>query len=275
VAKATKKTRVPKPKLTAKTADRHDLYEKSVQCPEADVRFLTRAFRSIRQRIPLTLREDFGGTSLLCGEWVKSRKDREAWSVDLDTEVLEWGRKNNIAPLGDKADRVHLLEGNVLTPKRPLVDIQVGFNFSYCIFHDRKTLQQYFAAARRSLVKDGLFLIDIHGGPEAYDALSEDKKFPGFKYVWEQGDFSPVTHQRVSHIHFHFPDGTKINKAFTYDWRIWTCPELRDLLAEVGFKETRVYWEGTGSDGEGNGVYRVTKEGENDLSWIAYIVAIK
>ena len=265
----------PTSKITAANADRHELYEQSVQCPEADVRFLTRVFRKLRGRVPLTLREDFGGTSLLCAEWVKSRRDREAWSVDLDTEVLEWGRRRNIEPLGPKADRVHLIEGNVLTPRKPLVDVQVGFNFSYCIFHDRPTLLKYFTAARKSLKEDGLYLIDIHGGPEAFDALSEDKKFPDFKYVWEQGDFSPITHHRVSRIHFHFPDGTRIEDAFVYDWRVWTCPELRDLMAEAGFKKTLVYWEGTDSEGEGNGIYTETQEGENDPSWIAYIVAIK
>ncbi len=110
-------------KYTAKTADRHDLYEKSVQCPEADVRFLSRVFRTVRGRRALTLREDFAGTALLCAEWVKSRTDREAWAVDLDEEVLEWGRARNIEPLGDKAERVHLMKGDVLTQKRPAVDV--------------------------------------------------------------------------------------------------------------------------------------------------------
>ena len=263
-------------KYSAKTADRHELYEKSVQCPEADVRFLSRVFRTLRGRRALTLRVDFAGTSLLCAEWVKSRRDREAWGVDLDEEVLEWGRERNIAPLGDKAERVHLMKGDVLTPKRPQVDVQVGFNFSYCIFHDRETLARYFKAAYQSLGRDGVYFCDIHGGSESQDALTENKKMAGFKYVWEQGDFSPVTHKRVSWIHFHFPDGTRMRKAFTYDWRIWTCPELRDVLREVGFKETRVYWEGTDSEtNEGNGIYRETREGENDPSWIAYVVALK
>lgn len=263
-------------KYTAKSADRHDLYEQSVQCPEADVRFLGRVFRTVRGRHARTLREDFAGTSLLCAEWVKSRAEREAWGVDLDTGVLEWGREHNIDPLGEKAKRVHLVEGDVLTQKRPLVDIQVGFNFSYCIFHERKTLLKYFKAAYRSLGRDGAYFLDIHGGAEAHDHLTEDKKLPGFKYVWEQGAFSPVTHKRISWIHFHFPDGTKLKKAFTYDWRIWTCPELCDLLVEAGFKETRVYWEGTDSETEeGNGIYRETKSGDNDPSWIAYVVGLK
>ncbi|MAG55334.1 MAG: SAM-dependent methyltransferase [Planctomycetes bacterium] len=267
---------MPAPKYTLKTADRHDLYQKSVQCPEADVAFITRVFRTERGRYPLSLREDFCGTSLLCAEWVKSKTDRVAYGVDLDREVLNWGRESNIKPLGDKASRVRLSCANVLTPKKPLTDVQVAFNFSYCIFKERSLLLKYLRAARASLAKDGLFLMDIHGGQEAYDAVTETKRQPGFKYVWEQGDFSPVTHERVSWIHFHFPDGTRLKKAFEYDWRIWTCPELRDLLMDAGFKKTAVYWEGTDKDtDEGNGVYRATKTGDNDPSWIAYVIGYK
>ena len=53
-------------------------------------------------------------------------------------------------------------------------------------------------------------------------------------------------------------------------------PELRDILYDAGFKRVDCYWEGTAEDGEsGNGIFRKTKKGENDLSWVAYLVAPK
>jgi hypothetical protein len=66
-----------------------------------------------------------------------------------------------------------------------------------------------------------------------------------------------------------------MKKAFTYDWRLWSLPELRDLLLEVGFKDVIVYWEGTNNrTGEGNGVWLQSTRGEACAGWIAYVVAV-
>ena len=83
------------------------------------------------------------------------------------------------------------------------------------------------------------------------------------------GDF----HAALCHIHFRFPDGTEIKKAFTYDWRLWTLAGIKDALADAGFTESDVFWEGTGKDGEGNGIYRRQVKAENTPGWNAYIVA--
>ena len=71
-----------------------------------------------------------------------------------------------------------------------------------------------------------------------------------------------------------FPDGTKLRKAFTYDWRLWTIPEIRECLADAGFRRSHVYWEGTDhATGEGDGTFRRTTVGEACGGWIAYIAA--
>lgn len=77
--------------FTAKTADRHILYQLSVQDAAAEAGFLNRVFRKLRGREPESLREDFCGTALLCSEWVKYR-NRTAVGIDLDRSVLEWAR---------------------------------------------------------------------------------------------------------------------------------------------------------------------------------------
>jgi hypothetical protein len=86
---------------------------------------------------------------------------------------------------------------------------------------------------------------------------------------------NPITGQVVNHIQFEFPDGTKMKKAFTYDWRMWSLPELRDLLMEDGFKDVIVNWEVNNKrTGEGNGVWSPSTRGEACAGWIAYVVAV-
>ena len=64
-----------------------------------------------------------------------------------------------------------------------------------------------------------------------------------------------------------------MQKAFTYVWRLWTLPELRELLAEAGFSRSTVYWEDADDDGEGTGVFRPKAHAEQEQAWVAYIVA--
>jgi hypothetical protein len=66
-----------------------------------------------------------------------------------------------------------------------------------------------------------------------------------------------------------------MKKAFTYDWRLWTIPELRELLAEVGFKHVRVFWETVDDDGDGTGEFEPTEKEENQESWLVYLAAEK
>jgi len=75
-------------------------------------------------------------------------------------------------------------------------------------------------------------------------------------------------------IHFEFPDGSRMDRAFEYQWRLWTLPELQEILAEASFRRVQVYWEGTDPETEeGNGIYEPTRQGEADAGWIAYLVA--
>ena len=67
----------------------------------------------------------------------------------------------------------------------------------------------------------------------------------------------------------------KMNQVFKYDWRLWTLPELSDILKEAGFKDVHVYWEGDDKEGYGNGEFTRVTEEENCEVWIAYIAARK
>ena len=65
-----KKSRKPR---KADLADKHALYEQSVQSTEFEYEFIDVNFRRIRGRTATLLREDFCGTAQMCCEWVRRR----------------------------------------------------------------------------------------------------------------------------------------------------------------------------------------------------------
>ena len=267
-----------KKRTAAERADKYKLYEKAVQNPQAEVEFMADTYRELRGRPPLFLREDFCGTAALCHAWVRHGEDNQALGIDLDPEVLEYSRKMHLPNLRNgAARRLSLLNANVLEvrPRHP-ADMIAAFNFSYWLFADRKQMLRYFRNVHRGLRSDGLFLLDAYGGAEAYQEQEEETRFKKFRYIWDQADYDPVTGMQTCHIHFRFPDGSRLEPAFSYRWRVWSLPELRELLAEAGFGSVTVYWEGTDAKtGEGNGVYAPAERGEADPAWIVYIVAAK
>jgi hypothetical protein len=109
----------------------------------------------------------------------------------------------------------------------------------------------------------------------------EEREVEGqnFTYVWDQARFNPITHDFLCHIHFRFPDGSQLRRAYTYDWRLWTLPELREVLIEAGFSRVHVFWEQFEPDPEdedeliSTDEHIETLEAENQEAWIAYIVA--
>ena len=263
------------PKM-ADLADRHELYEESVQCVEEECQFVSNTFNKIRGRSALSFREDFCGTASACCEWIGQGPDHTAIGVDLDTEVLSWGQKNRIGRLSaEQQARVKLIESNVLDVDAEKVDVVGAFNFSYFIFQQRALMLQYFRSVHDSLADDGIFFLDAFGGYEAFEEMKEKTKYENFTYIWEQASYAPVTGEMTCYIHFKFPDGSKMKKAFEYTWRLWTLPEILEMLTAAGFKNPTVYWEGTDEDDEGNGVFTPDDKGEADAGWIAYLVAEK
>lgn len=262
----------------ARLADKYQLYLDSVQSPDHEVDFFERAYRAEFDRQPTVLREDFCGTAAVCYEWVKSRKDRRAVGVDLDPEPLAWGVDKLLPELSNGAsERIKLMKADVRDVRGPKADIVTAQNFSFYCFMTRAELLRYFRAAYRNLAREGIFVLDMLGGPEAMeDDNEETKKQRGYTYVFEQQWFDPISNQSQFWIHFRFPDGSQIRRAFGYHWRMWTIPEVREVLAEAGFADSKVYWENTDREtGEGNGVFRVRKKAESEATWISYIVARK
>lgn len=261
--------------FTARTADKHVLYQLAVQSPKEDVRFLSRLYQRMRGREARHMREDFCGTALLCAAWVRGRNERTAEGFDISRETLAWGREHNLASLGERAERIRLHALDVRAPSAKKPDVRCAQNFSYFVFKRREELLEYFRSVRRDLAPGGIFVLDIYGGPEAMEEEEEERKIEaGFTYVWDQRRYEPATGAYEAHIHFRFRDGSEMKRAFSYDWRLWTLPELKDVLHDAGFPRVDSYWEGTDKDGEsGNGIFRRSERGENCPAWVTYLVA--
>jgi SAM-dependent methyltransferase len=264
----------------ADKADRHRLYERSVQCAEAEIDFVDATYRRLRGRKARLLREDFCGTANVCCEWVRRGNKRRAIGVDLDAEVLDWGRNHRIAALKPgQAKRVELIEADVLKVKTEPVDIVSAMNFSYWLFRERAQLKRYFRRVRDALKADGVLFMDCYGGYDAHREIEEEREIgsgrQAFTYVWEQAEFNPIDHELTCHIHFAFPDGSRLDNAFSYTWRLWTLPEIRDLLDEAGFSRVTVYWQGWDEDGEPDSEFKPAVRADADAGWICYITAEK
>ena len=262
--------------ITAKTADTNDLYERAVQCPESEVDLVIQAWNELRTRQPSRIREDFCGTSAVAREWVSRNNTNTVLGVDLNEGVLKWAQDKIDRDLTDcQSSRIELTKQDVMCVDSGPVDCVLAMNFSYYGFKKRETLKKYFVSVYSSLVDDGLFLLDSYGGSDSFLEMDEERDLDGFTYIWDQSYVNPITGEVVNYIHFEFPDGSKIKKAFTYEWRFWTLPEIRDVLMESGFSDVVVYWEGTDEDGDGNGVWKIDNRGEACAGWVAYIAAIK
>ncbi len=270
------------PSTIAALADPHDLYQKSVQSPDNDMEFLSNYFKEFTGKVLRNFREDFCGTAYLSAYFVTQHAKNHALGVDLDWPTLNWGSKHNISTLTtDQQQRVSLVNENVLDVRQPRVQMIAALNFSYMVFHDRATLLQYLTNAKESLDPDGLLIMDIWGGSESQVLQEEareiensnDEKIGDFIFTWDQDTFDPMTHLYTTRIHFSFSDDSEIRDAFVYDWRLWTIPEVMELMAEAGFQDCHVLWEGTDPDTkEGTAIYERTDKGDADLAWIAYLV---
>lgn len=261
----------------ADQADKHELYENSVQNVEFEVEFLAKEFKTNRGRECRSFREDFCGTAQAAVEWIKQHDDNTAIGVDLDQDVIDWGLKRHVAKLSDEQQsRLKIHIENVLSVQTEKVDLIAASNFSYWIFKERSLMLEYFSKVLNGLNDDGVFFLDSFGGYEAHQELKEETEHDDFSYVWHQKKYNPYNHDFECRIHFKFPDGSKMKNAFRYSWRLWSLPEIREILLEAGFNKVITYAEGWDEEEEeGNGVWEPTENFDADPGWLAYIVALK
>lgn len=282
---------MPPPRTTYHGAEhRLALYRRAVQHPLAEVAFLERAWRRAQRCMakaggprghPLLLREDFAGTAAVAAAWVASGPRRQAMAVDCHAPTLRWAWRQAQRELGPRADDLHLVCGDVPAVRGPRVDVIAALNFSSFIYHDRAAMLDYFRAARRALQPGGVLVIDAFGGPGAQRpgiqrrAIPADEHGPRFTYLWEQRRFDPVTSRIDCRIHFELGCGSsrrRIDNAFGYDWRLWSLPELIELMAEAGLAGATVWCDRFDARiGRSDGQYRPTRHMPAREDFVAYV----
>jgi SAM-dependent methyltransferase len=250
--------------------DRHALYERAVQDPEGELELIERVLRRAG-RPARRLREDFSGTALLAAAWVAAGPNRSAVAVDRDRAVHAWARAHRLPALGPASARLRLVRADVRRGPEGPFDAIVALNFSYQVFRTRGALRQYLLAARRALAPGGAVILDVFGGWEAQRALTERRRLRGgATYVWEQESFDPISSRLRCSIHFELAGGRRLRRAFRYDWRLWTIPELGELLREAGFARVEVFWDVAPQGVEPR--YLTRSSAESCAGWIAYVV---
>lgn len=254
--------------------DLYYLYENSVQNPLEDIKMIHKFHKDFfgKSSKPLRLKEDFCGTFWLSSEWVKNSKEATALAVDLDSKPLSYGAKRASKVLTkEQLARVRVKKQDVRKIEKEKYDAILANNFSYLIFKQRAQLLAYFKSVKKNLSKKGIFVFDLFGGAfchrssvEKHSIRHEGMKW---KYLWEQNGFDSMNNNSKFLIHFELANGKKINKKFTYDWRLWSLAEVLELLEESGFKKVVVY-----EDQEKRG-YRQVKTIKEEGTWVVQVVA--
>lgn len=255
------------------------LYEQSVQT-RGDVDYLLEMAIVVMGRVPMRLREDFCGTHLFAREYVKRDPRFKAIGLDLDPAPIRYGELAAQKELTrEQRSRLKIFKKNVISTTTPLSDWIVACNFSFYTFHERDVLVQYFKKARQSLSKGGIFMLELGGGPGFLEKLTDRRIFrvsetQKITYLWHQLDFNPVQRRGQYAISFKVNESLKYKHAFQYDWRVWTIPEVRDVLKDAGFNKSVVLVEKS-VRGKATNTYEISETGDHDHSWISYVVGIK
>ncbi|KAJ4978244.1 hypothetical protein NE237_009024 [Protea cynaroides] len=167
----------------------------------------------------------------------------------------------------------------------PARDIVCAFNYSCCCLHRRADLILYFRHVLDTLSqRGGIFVMDIYGGTSSERKLRLQRRFPNFTYVWEQAEFDIIHRTTRISLHFHLQNQKKLRHAFSYNWRLWSLPEIKDCLEEAGFQFVHFWIRPMPDTGEmrtsegfyaGRDIkYEEMSTFQQDDAWNAYIIGV-
>lgn len=251
---------------------RHALYEHCVTDPPRLCRFID----AVHARSPRVLREDFSGAGALARHWASRSPAHRAVAVDSDPRALRGvasSPRTTPRPLDVRA-------------ARDRADIIAATNFPVGYFHSRPDLVDYLRRVRARLKPWGLYLCDTYGGRDAFTPLKLTARLRGpagetIEHTWEQRSADPITARVVDALHFRVSVPRRrpivLRDAFVYNWRLWSIPELRDALAEAGFRAVEVYATlGDAIDSKGRlRVRPLADPSELDDNYVVYIIGRK
>lgn len=253
----------------SKKLDKFDLYTLCVQDPPRMAEFLE-AVHGGRARI---LRDDFAGPGAIARAWARKSSSHRGIAVDLDAEPLRKAKT---------AARVTCVIEDVRRVKAK-ADVICALNFGVCELHERRDLLEYLAQARRTLHAGGVLVCDLYGGSDAFARSTTRRTVrvdaqTSVRYSWSQDGGNPATGRVRNRIHFRVQQGPRLiemRDAFSYDWRLWSIPELSDAMREAGFTSVEVHDRmGAARDSEERLHTRALAEGEPlDDPFVAYVIA--
>ncbi len=262
-------------------------YRWAVQHPQAEVAFLARTFEHYFHRPATLLRDDFCGGAGIAMAWAAMSQDHRALAVDKHPPTCRWAMREAMRVLAERAEDVVVVcadVGDARPPTVPRVEVTAAMNFGVLVYQTPATLVNYFRAARQSLKKNGLLVMDVYGGPGAMRPGVQSRAVTPppasgvlpFTYHWEQVSVDHLTHRVRNAIHFEQRDGTWLRRAFTYDWRLWTLPELVEAMHAAGFDKAEVWCDTLDpATGQSDGRYRPIRSLPAREDWVAYVVGVK
>ncbi len=237
--------------------DRFDCYELCVQSPRHEVNFL----RAVHGNEPVVLREDFCGTAAVSRRWasdaLKRDDDGRAVAIDLDAETI--GKARGLATAAGVAGRIAFEIGDAVHAEPfPIAGADIIFvgNFSIGYIHRRADLLHYLRQSKARLdagnsgFGGGIFACDTYGGAGAFRLGGLERKYvspDGYivHYAWAHDAANPMTAIVENSISFRVEHHGEVTdalpRAFTYRWRLWSIPELREAMADAGFTSTAVH----------------------------------
>jgi hypothetical protein len=242
------------------------LYEAAVQSPEVEIALFERVYTERYGRAPLSLREDFCGTALLCRHWVESDPERIARGVDRDASVITRAHTMNRKPLDeDEAERLELTTADARDRSDRTFDVITAGNFSWALF-DASELYAYIDSARDCLEPQGLLALELFGGADLRRPLVHEHRHDGFTYVWEQTRYDAESKSLDASIHFALDDGRKRRNAFRYTFRIRGWNETRAVLESAGFREVTLWVE------KESGGFVLADDEPDRSAWSGYVM---
>lgn len=213
-----------------------DLYEHCTQSPTDMARILD----AIHGGQPRRLCEDFSGTAATARAWITLAPDRSATAIDLDPHAL------NHRPTRGVRTLLRDVQSAPLTPKHDI--IFVG-NFSIGELHDPDELSNYISRCAKRLSSSGVLVIELYDGPSAWKTGTQQRtiKLPRsttVTYTWRQVEAKKSTRRVVNEIDFIVKTpkrSRRFDRAFRYDWRLWSHLTLSRIMRESGFKHTALF----------------------------------
>jgi len=222
-----------------RTREAWALYERTVQDPARTVALL----RRLHGARPRVLGEDFAGTAALSRAWVERVAGGRAFAVDLDAEALAFAPDPRVECRADD------VRSAAVADLGPCDVVQAG-NFSLGELHTRADLEAWARMAHARLAPHGIAVVDTYGGESAWrlGVLERRRAEEGgeeLRWTWEQRSADPLTGEVVDALSFRVLRAGEVvvdlPDAFVYRWRLWSVPELVDVLRAAGFVRTEVH----------------------------------